>query len=121
MRGYWQLGSSPRFIALAFASGVPFNGMFLYVLSAPAFLGEHLRLGPTEYFWFFLLNIAGIMAGAWLSGRLAGPDQAAPPDPLRLRAHGCGVDRQRGGELRLDAARAAWALLPIACSRSAGR
>ncbi len=72
MRGYWQLGSSPRFVALAFASGVPFNGMFLYVLSAPAFLGEHLHLGPTEYFWFFLLNIGGIMAGAWASGRLAG-------------------------------------------------
>jgi DHA1 family bicyclomycin/chloramphenicol resistance-like MFS transporter len=72
MRGYWQLASDPRFIALAFASGVPFNGMFLYVLCAPAFLGEHLGLGPTEYFWFFLLNIAGIMAGAWASGRLAG-------------------------------------------------
>ena len=38
MRGYWQLGSSPRFLLLALASGVPFNGMFLYVLSAPAFL-----------------------------------------------------------------------------------
>ena len=26
---------------LALASGIPFNGMFLYVLSAPVFLGEH--------------------------------------------------------------------------------
>jgi DHA1 family bicyclomycin/chloramphenicol resistance-like MFS transporter len=72
MRGYWQLGSSPRFLLLAFASGVPFNGMFLYVLSAPAFLGEHLRLAPTEFFWFFVLTIAGIMAGSYASGRLAG-------------------------------------------------
>lgn len=72
MRGYWQLGSSPRFLALALASGIPFNGMFLYVLSAPVFLGEHLRLGPGQFFWFFCLTIAGIMAGAWLSGRLAG-------------------------------------------------
>jgi DHA1 family bicyclomycin/chloramphenicol resistance-like MFS transporter len=46
--------------------------MFLYVLSAPEFLGTHLRLGPTEFFWFFLLTIAGIMTGAWASGRLAG-------------------------------------------------
>jgi DHA1 family bicyclomycin/chloramphenicol resistance-like MFS transporter len=72
MRGYWQMVKSPRFMMLVLASGVPFNGMFLYVLSAPVFLGEHLRLGPTEFFWFFMLTIAGIMGGAWFSGRMAG-------------------------------------------------
>src|SRR4051812_34338510 len=35
MRGYWELCSDPRFLLLALASGVPFNGMFLYVLAAP--------------------------------------------------------------------------------------
>ena len=72
MRGYWQLGSNPRFLLLALASGIPFNGMFLYVLSAPAFLGEHLQLAPPDFFWLFLLIITGIMTGAWLSGRMAG-------------------------------------------------
>jgi MFS transporter, DHA1 family, multidrug resistance protein len=72
MRGYWQLGASPRFVALCLASGVPFNGMFLYVLSAPAWLGGHLKLAPTEFFWFFCLTIGGIMLGAWRSGRMAG-------------------------------------------------
>jgi DHA1 family bicyclomycin/chloramphenicol resistance-like MFS transporter len=72
MRGYWTLGSNPRFIALALASGIPFNGMFLYVLSAPVFLGELLQLRPEQFFWFFLLTIAGIMGGAFVSGRLAG-------------------------------------------------
>ena len=72
MQGYWQLGLDPRFLLLALASGVPFNGMFLYVLSAPVFLGEHLGLAPTQFFWFFVLSISGIMAGAWVSGRLAG-------------------------------------------------
>jgi DHA1 family bicyclomycin/chloramphenicol resistance-like MFS transporter len=72
LRGYWEMGSSPRFLALAFASGVPFNGMFLYILSAPAFLGELLHLPPTHYFWLFMLTIGGIMGGAFLSGRLAG-------------------------------------------------
>ncbi len=72
MRGYWQMAKSPRFMALVLASGIPFNGMFLYVLAAPVFLGEHLRLGPTQFFWFFMLTISGIMAGAFLSGRLAG-------------------------------------------------
>jgi len=72
MRGYWELGSSPRFLMLALASGIPFNGMFLYVLSAPVFLGEHLHLAPGQFFWLFSLTIIGIMGGAWFSGRLAG-------------------------------------------------
>ena len=72
LRGYWQMARSPRFMALVLASGIPFNGMFLYVLAAPVFLGEHLQLGPTQFFWFFMLTIGGIMGGAFLSGRLAG-------------------------------------------------
>lgn len=72
LAGYWQLGSDPRFILLALASGIPFNGMFLYVLSAPVFLGEVLHLAPQHFFWFFLFTIGGIMAGAWVSGRVAG-------------------------------------------------
>jgi MFS transporter, DHA1 family, multidrug resistance protein len=72
MRGYWQMGSSARFMMLVLASGIPFNGMFLYVLSAPVFLGEHLHLEPGQFYWFFMLTIGGIMAGAWLSGRMAG-------------------------------------------------
>jgi DHA1 family bicyclomycin/chloramphenicol resistance-like MFS transporter len=72
LRGYGQLLRNLRFVALVFASGVPFNGMFLYVLSAPVWLGELLRLAPTQFFWFFLLSVSGIMGGAWCSGRLAG-------------------------------------------------
>jgi len=72
MLGYRQLGSNMRFLALALASGVPFNGMFLYVLSAPVFLGEYLKLAPQHFFWLFILIILGIMSGAFLSGRLAG-------------------------------------------------
>jgi len=72
MRGYLEMGGSARFMMLALASGIPFNGMFLYVLSAPVFLGDHLHLAPGQFFWFFLITIAGIMGGAFFSGRLAG-------------------------------------------------
>ena len=72
LRGYAGLVRSPKFLALVVASGVPFNGMFLYVLSAPAFVGDHLGLAPTQFFWFFAITVSGIMGGAWLSGRLAG-------------------------------------------------
>ena len=72
MRGYAQLLGHRNFLLLALASGIPFNGMFLYVLSSPVFLGELLHLAPTEFFWFFCVTITGIMGGAALSGRLAG-------------------------------------------------
>jgi MFS transporter, DHA1 family, multidrug resistance protein len=113
MRGYWQLGGSPRFLLLALASGVPFNGMFLYVLAAPAFLGDHLALAPTQFFWFFLLTIAGIMGGAWVSGRLAG--KIAPKRQIR---HGfvimVVVAVANLAANLLFTPHAAWALLPIA-------
>jgi DHA1 family bicyclomycin/chloramphenicol resistance-like MFS transporter len=113
MRGYWQLGSSARFLLLALASGIPFNGMFLYVLSAPSFLGEHLELAPTEFFWFFLLTIAGIMAGSFASGRLAGripPKQQIRWGFLVMVAVSIG---NTVANLTFPA-HASWALIPIA-------
>ena len=113
MRGYWQLGSSPRFLLLALASGVPFNGMFLYVLAAPAFLGDLLALEPGQFFWFFILTIAGIMAGAWLSGRLAG--KIAPKRQIR---HGflimVLVSVINLGANLLFPAHVSWSMFPIA-------
>lgn len=113
MQGYWQLGSDPRFLLLALASGVPFNGMFLYVLSAPAFLGESLGLAPTQFFWFFVLSIGGIMAGAWVSGRMAG--KLAPKQQIK---YGFSIMLlialiNLGANL-LFKAHVSWALIPIA-------
>jgi DHA1 family bicyclomycin/chloramphenicol resistance-like MFS transporter len=82
MAGYWKLGSDPRFFLLALASGVPFNGMFLYILSAPVFLGELLQLAPQQFFWCFLVTIGGIMGGALVSGRLAG--KMSPKRQIRI-------------------------------------
>ncbi len=113
IRGYSQLLSDRRFLLLALASGVPFNGLFLYVLAAPAFLGTHLQLGPTEFYWFFVLSISGIMSGSWTSGRLAG--RMLPRRQVRL---GFAV-MLAAATLNLLAnllfeAQAWWALLPIA-------
>ena len=113
LRGYWQLGASPRFLLLALASGVPFNGMFLYVLAAPAFLGEHLKLAPTQFFWFFLLTISGIMAGSFASGRLAG--RIAPKRQIRYGFVVMTlVSLANVAANLLFVPRPAWALLPIA-------
>jgi DHA1 family bicyclomycin/chloramphenicol resistance-like MFS transporter len=72
MRGYGQLLRKPRLVALCLATGLPFNCMFLYVVSAPAFLGGSLGLRPDQYYWLFCLTIMGIMGGAALSGLAAG-------------------------------------------------
>jgi DHA1 family bicyclomycin/chloramphenicol resistance-like MFS transporter len=72
LKGYEEVGMNRLFLLLSIAVGCNFNGFFLYILSAPAFLGEHLRLAPTQYAWLFLPCIAGIMFGAHLSGRAAG-------------------------------------------------
>ncbi|QXL84469.1 multidrug effflux MFS transporter [Comamonas sp. NLF-1-9] len=112
LQGYWSLISNPRFILLALASGVPFNGMFLYVLAAPAFLGQHLQLQPGQFFWFFVINICGIMGGAWVSGRMAG--RVAPKRQIR---HGfvimVTISVVNLGANLLLAPSVWWAMLPI--------
>ena len=113
MRGYWQLGTNPRFLLLALASGIPFNGMFLYVLSAPTFLGQHLQLAPTQFFWFFVCTISGIMGGAWLSGRLAG--RIAPERQVRIGlVIMLAVSVLNLGANLLFKAHVSWSLFPIA-------
>lgn len=113
MHGYRDLGADARFWALALASGVPFNGMFLYVMAAPVFLGEHLQLQPQQFFWFFCLVISGIMAGAFLSGRLAGKLSAAK----QIRLGFCIMAATTAVNLVLNytlKAQVGWALWPIA-------
>ena len=112
MRGYWQLGTNPRFLLLALASGIPFNGMFLYVLSAPTFLGQHLQLAPTQFFWFFVCTISGIMGGAWISGRLAG--RIAPERQVRIGlVIMLAVSVLNLGANLLFKAHVSWSLFPI--------
>lgn len=82
LAGYRTLGTSPQFLLLCLASGIPFNGMFLYVLSAPEFLGTHLQLAPSQFFWFFVCTISGIMGGAFVSGQLAG--RIKPRNQIRI-------------------------------------
>ncbi len=113
LRGYASLVRNPRFLALVVASGVPFNGMFLYVLSAPAWLGQVLKLEPSQFFWFFFVVVAGIMGGAWLSGRMAG--RMRPRRQVRLGFVVAGVAALLNVALNaLFEPHVAWAMLPVA-------
>jgi MFS transporter, DHA1 family, multidrug resistance protein len=69
---YRRVLGSRSFLLLAFAVGFNFSAFFLYIASAPAFVLKLLRLRETEFAWLFIAGIAGIMLGAFLSGRFAG-------------------------------------------------
>ncbi|MDR0529833.1 MAG: multidrug effflux MFS transporter [Zoogloeaceae bacterium] len=61
-----------EFLALSLGLGVVFCGSFIYVLAAPVFIREHLRLGETDFYWLFVPGMFGMIGGSWFSGRVAG-------------------------------------------------
>ncbi|HYG66859.1 MAG TPA: multidrug effflux MFS transporter, partial [Anaeromyxobacteraceae bacterium] len=71
-RGYREVFSSPPFVALVVSVTANFSAVFVYIVSAPAFLMQHLRVSETGFLWLFGSISAGMMAGTWLSGALAG-------------------------------------------------
>lgn len=72
LRTYWQVLTRPAFLATTVALACNFTGFFIYVLSAPVFLLQHLGLSERDFGWFFIPTTTGLLVGSWLSGRLAG-------------------------------------------------
>jgi DHA1 family bicyclomycin/chloramphenicol resistance-like MFS transporter len=69
---YFKLFGSVRFGLLSSAIALNFAAFFLYIASAPAVIYKLLGLGENQFAWLFVPGIAGVIAGAFLSGRLAG-------------------------------------------------
>jgi DHA1 family bicyclomycin/chloramphenicol resistance-like MFS transporter len=69
---YRKVLTSPRFLLACVALSFNFMGFFIYVLSAPVFLMQHLGISETGFLWLFGPAMSGLVCGAWLSGRLAG-------------------------------------------------
>ncbi|MCB1887851.1 MAG: multidrug effflux MFS transporter [Rhodocyclaceae bacterium] len=72
VRAYRAVFVRPAFMALTGAMALNFAGFFIYVLSAPVFLMDHLGLPPSGFGWFFVPTVAGMMSGSMMSGRMAG-------------------------------------------------
>ena len=70
--GSWAILRNRRFLLLSFAGCFNFGGLFLYIASAPVFVLDILHLNQQQFGWFFVPMIAGMMLGAFTSGRLAG-------------------------------------------------
>jgi len=61
-----------RFRLLALAGTANFGALFLYITSAPAFVLDMLKLNEQQFGYFFVPTIAGMVIGAYFSGRAAG-------------------------------------------------
>ncbi|MGA2053018.1 MAG: multidrug effflux MFS transporter [Opitutales bacterium] len=72
LRSYWLGLTRPAFLAVCAAMTLNFAGYFVYVVSSPKFLLQHLHVKQTDFYVLFVPAVAGMMTGAWLSGRLAG-------------------------------------------------
>jgi len=70
-RGYGSVLGSWHFLLIGAAVALNFNGFFLYVLSAPTFLVDHLGVSAQGFGWLFIPVMVGMMVGAWLSGRVS--------------------------------------------------
>ncbi len=71
-RTYSKVLTTPAFLYACAGLAFNFAGFFIYVMSAPVFLMRHLGVSETGFLWLFGPAMAGLMSGAWLSGRLAG-------------------------------------------------
>jgi DHA1 family bicyclomycin/chloramphenicol resistance-like MFS transporter len=71
-RSYTKVMTTPPFFLSSLSLGLCNAGFFIYIMSAPQFLMTHLGLRETDFLWLFGPIAIGMMAGAWISGRVAG-------------------------------------------------
>ncbi len=72
LASYVAFSRDRPFWPLLISSSVNFAGLFLYISSAPRIVRELLQLPASGFPWLFLPVVAGLVGGAWLSGRMAG-------------------------------------------------
>ena len=62
----------PEFLLLALAAALNFCSIAVLIGAAPAIIERHWGMSETSYWALFVPVIAGILVGAWCSGRIAG-------------------------------------------------
>jgi DHA1 family bicyclomycin/chloramphenicol resistance-like MFS transporter len=61
-----------RFMLLVLITAFSFGGFFLYIAGSPDIMYRHLHYGADEFGYLFVPLVAGLMFGAFVSGRVAG-------------------------------------------------
>ncbi|MCK7501846.1 MAG: multidrug effflux MFS transporter [Comamonadaceae bacterium] len=104
-RSYLGVFSHGEFLLLSGALAFNFSAFFIYVLSAPVFLMQHLRLSPQEFGWMFIPGVVGMMGGSFYLRPARRQAVAAAHHRRRLRRDG----RRRGAQRRHQSGAAAGA------------
>ncbi len=69
--GLSRIWQNPAGRRLAFIGAIHFGGTFIYISAAPLFVGNLLHGGEQDYWILFFPVVGGMIAGSWMSGRLA--------------------------------------------------
>lgn len=71
-KAYAVLLTNRRFLLISLANAGVNSAIYLYVLSAPAFVSQHLGLSPQAFGWLFIPIVSGMILGSLLALRVAG-------------------------------------------------
>ena len=113
LRDYATIFLNGRFQRLAAASAFNFSALFLFIASAPAFVMDILDLDESQFGWFFVPMISGMMAGAWLSGRTAGRVKGLTLANAGFACSAVAIAANMLYYLLVDDPTVPWAVLPL--------
>ena len=69
---YRDLMNDKNYIFLILAVSFNFSAFFLYVLSSPIFLMQHLNLSSSQFGYLFIPTVTGMILGSFISKKTAG-------------------------------------------------
>jgi len=69
---YKDLLNDKNYIFLILAVSFNFSAFFLYVLSSPIFLMQHLNLSSSQFGYLFIPTVTGMIVGSFISKKTAG-------------------------------------------------
>ncbi|WP_343226305.1 multidrug effflux MFS transporter [Marilutibacter chinensis] len=113
LRDYTAIFVNPRFQRLAAAGAFNFAALFLYIASAPVFVMDILHLDESQFGWFFIPMISGMVLGAFASGRAAGRISGTRLSRIGFACCGVAVLSNIGYTLLADQPSVPWAILPM--------
>jgi DHA1 family bicyclomycin/chloramphenicol resistance-like MFS transporter len=119
LRDYAAIFVNPRFQRLAAASAFNFAALWVYIASAPAFVLDLLRLDgrrltESQFGWFFVPMIGGMVLGAFVSGRAAGRISGERLVGIGFACSALAMASNLGYTLLSTTLQVPWAVLPIA-------
>ena len=119
LRDYLAIFLNARFQRLAAAGAFNFAALWLYIASAPAFVLDLLRmdgrrLDESQFGWFFVPMIGGMVLGAFVSGRAAGRITGERLVGIGFACSAVAMALNLGYTVLAPTLQVPWAVLPIA-------